>query len=118
MVSIGRLITLAKAGSSLEEDLTWSTITYIEWVQCEGPVSVISVCLPKIFGLGKRIHSHGIRSVLKSGSVPDETAHSLGSVNRKSKFVRMDTSEGDSRGDFKGEAEVGGKRDRESGEVV
>ncbi|KAJ5715137.1 uncharacterized protein N7483_012318 [Penicillium malachiteum] len=55
VVSIGRLITLLKAGSSLESDLTWSTIDYICWVQCEGPVSLMSVCLPNIMELGRRL---------------------------------------------------------------
>ncbi|KAL1971039.1 hypothetical protein VTN77DRAFT_2873 [Rasamsonia byssochlamydoides] len=56
VVSVGRLITLAKAGSSLEEDLTWSTIEYIEWVQCEAPISLMSVCLPNTLELGRRLY--------------------------------------------------------------
>ena len=91
MVSIGRLVTLAKAGSALEEDLTWSTIPYIEWVQCEGPVSVISVCLPTIFTLSKRIHTHGLRSMLRGGKIPSEKPYSPDSVNGNNKFVRMHT---------------------------
>lgn len=51
VVSVGRLIAIANAGSSLEEDLTWSTIDYIMWVQCESPVSLISICLPNMLQL-------------------------------------------------------------------
>ncbi|KAJ5807082.1 hypothetical protein N7474_010674 [Penicillium riverlandense] len=45
IVSLGRLVTLLKAGSALEADLTWSTIEYICWVQCEGPISLIAMSL-------------------------------------------------------------------------
>lgn len=65
IVSIGRLVTLAKAGAALEADLTWTTITYLEWVQCEGPVSVNSVCLPNIFSLCRLVHICGLRRVLR-----------------------------------------------------
>ncbi|MCJ1225694.1 hypothetical protein MMC12_002343 [Toensbergia leucococca] len=91
VVSIGRLVTLAKAGSSLESDLTWSTIPYIEWVQCEGPVSVISVCLPNIFTLGKRVYDHGFRSVLGGASTRKETLGSSDTVDNNGNFIRMDT---------------------------
>ncbi|KAJ5519097.1 hypothetical protein N7453_001519 [Penicillium expansum] len=57
ILSVGRLITLLKAGSALEEDLTWSTIEYICWVQCEGPVSLMSVCLPNIMELARRLRN-------------------------------------------------------------
>ncbi|KAL2057974.1 hypothetical protein ABVK25_001591 [Lepraria finkii] len=91
VVFIGRLVTVAKAGSALEEDLTWSTIPYIEWVQCEGPASVVSISLPTILTLSKRIHTHDLRSVLRGGKIPSEKPYSPGSVNGNNKLVRMDT---------------------------
>ncbi|KGO70655.1 hypothetical protein PITC_055460 [Penicillium italicum] len=57
ILSIGRLVTLLKAGSTLEEDLTWTTIEYIYWVQCEGPISLMSVCLPNIMELARRLRN-------------------------------------------------------------
>ena len=98
IVSTGRLVTLGKIGSSLEEDITWSTITYIEWVQCEGPVSVISVCLPTIFSLGKHIHASGFRSVIggkrwkfSKDKTPGSGGYYSSESERSNNFVRMET---------------------------
>lgn len=72
VVSIGRLVTLASAGTHLLDDLTWTTVTYLEWVQCEGPISLISVCLPSIIYLTKSIkekvanNTHGTRGTSKT----------------------------------------------------
>ncbi|KAI1495886.1 hypothetical protein F5X99DRAFT_402144 [Biscogniauxia marginata] len=54
-------LPLAQAGSHLLDDLTWTTIGCLEWVQCEGPISPISVCLPNIFRFFKRIHDKGFK---------------------------------------------------------
>ncbi|KAJ5100497.1 hypothetical protein N7456_006549 [Penicillium angulare] len=78
IVSLGRLITLLKAGSGLEADLTWTTIEYICWVQCEGPISLMSVCLPNIMELGRRLRSvtNGSRKSAISSLVSRRTASS------------------------------------------
>lgn len=87
MVLIGRLVPVAQAGTALLDDITcelrWpkdiamdfmstadftaigSTLTYIKWVQCEGPVSLISVCLPFIFHLFKGVHQHGFGYLIR-----------------------------------------------------
>ncbi|OJJ99926.1 hypothetical protein ASPACDRAFT_43563 [Aspergillus aculeatus ATCC 16872] len=86
VVSVGRLITLLKAGSALEADLTWTTIEYICWVQCEGPISLMSVCLPNITDLGRRWLARSGRtqplrnsafSLSSSASKPSNTADLL-----------------------------------------
>lgn len=86
VVSVGRLITLLKAGSALEADLTWTTIEYICWVQCEGPISLMSVCLPNITDLGRRWLARSGRtqplrnsafSLSSSASKPSNTAELL-----------------------------------------
>ena len=63
----------------------------MEWVQCEGPSSVISVCLPNIFNLGKLIHTHGLRSVLRGGKSNLERRNFPGSVNSNNRFIKMKT---------------------------
>lgn len=89
VVSIVRLVTLARAGSHLLDDLTWTTIGYMEWVQCEGPISLVSVCLPNIFRLFKRVHQKGVR-----GSFPDSRGGlkvpSSTSGQHRRQFVRME----------------------------
>ncbi|KAI0021211.1 hypothetical protein F4780DRAFT_292841 [Xylariomycetidae sp. FL0641] len=82
VASVGRLVTLASAGDHLLDDLTWTTITYLEWVQVEGPISLTSVCLPSILRLIKRIHDKGIR-----GAFPDRPRRSK---EFSGQFVRMD----------------------------
>ena len=89
IVSIGRLVAVAKAGSGLEDDLTWSTISYLEWVQCEGPVSVISVCLPTIFNLVKLVRLHGLQRVLKGKLTSVAKVYPPGQSGPAGKFVRM-----------------------------
>ena len=105
MVSIGRLVSIAKAGASLEADLTWSTITYLEWVQCEGPLSVISVCLPNILNLGNLIHTHGLRSVLRGGKSEIERQYFPGSVNSNNAFIKMKTHTRDRQALYWGESD-------------
>lgn len=90
MVSIGRLVSLAKAGATLEADLTWSTITYLEWVQCEGPLSVISVCLPNIFNLGNLIRTRGLQSVLRGGKSQIKRPYLSNSNDSNNGFIRME----------------------------
>lgn len=91
VVSIGRLVSIAKAVATLEDDLTWSTITYLEWVQCEGPLSVTSVCLPNIFNLGTLIHTHGLRSLFRAGKNQPDRPYFPGSVNSNKTFIKMET---------------------------
>lgn len=95
ILSLGRLITLLKASSALEEDLTWSTIGYICWVQCEGPISLMSVCLPNIVELGRRLRSRNKQSTAStlalSGS--KQTASELLSGNRSLHPLEEDREE-------------------------
>ncbi|KAF4767773.1 hypothetical protein N7455_006970 [Penicillium solitum] len=86
ILSIGRLITLLKAGSTLEEDLTWSTIEYISWVQCEGPISLMSVCLPNIMELARRLRNRNKQPTTSTLSLSrsKQTASDLLSDNRSS----------------------------------
>ena len=91
VVSIGRLVSVAKAGASLEADLTWSTITYLEWVQCEGPLSVVSVCLPNIFHLCNLIRTHGLKNVLGGEKTQMKRPYFSSSVNNNDAFIRMET---------------------------
>ena len=74
ITSLGRLITVAKVGAGLTEDITWSDVTYIKWVQCEGALSITSACLPNILSLGRRMHQHGLRAALKGK--PLDLSHS------------------------------------------
>jgi hypothetical protein len=89
VVSIGRLVTLAQAGSHLLTDITWTTITYVEWVQCEGPISIISVCLPNIFRFVQEVRRRGDK-----GSPPDSRTRakvaSTASGQDKRQFIRME----------------------------
>ncbi|KAI9708199.1 MAG: hypothetical protein M1820_004153 [Bogoriella megaspora] len=55
VVSIGRLIALTQLSGTFKLDITWDMIPYQQWLQCEGPISLISVCLPSMFQLGKHI---------------------------------------------------------------
>ncbi|KAI0539788.1 hypothetical protein GGR58DRAFT_463416 [Xylaria digitata] len=55
VASIGRLVTLAQAGTQILDDLTWGPIEYAEWVQCEGLLSLVSVCLPSIIRLAQHL---------------------------------------------------------------
>ncbi|KAJ5419382.1 uncharacterized protein N7487_002932 [Penicillium crustosum] len=84
ILSIGRLITLLMGGSALEEDLTWSTIRYICWVQCEGPISLMSVCLPNIMELARRLRNKNKQPTTSALSLSrsKQTASELLSGNR------------------------------------
>ena len=104
IVSLGRLVSLGKANESFIKDLTWSTVTYIEWVQCEGPVSLISVCLPTIFSLAKSIYTSGLRSFPKNEGNRLEAGYRDNGVNQKNQFIRMDTYPSNERSSYRGEA--------------
>ena len=105
VVSIGRLVSVAKAGASLEADLTWSTIPYLEWVQCEGPLSVVSVCLPNIFNLCNLIRTHGPRSVLGGRKIRIKRPYFSSSVKNNDTFIRMETNHRDRQALYWGESE-------------
>lgn len=96
MVSIGRLISLIKAGSGLLEDLTWSMIPYVMWVQCEGPVSLMSVCLPNIVFLVRRLTGRGTKEETGGGSPPQLFEASRYSSSAGSmKFIRLEPYRGE-----------------------
>lgn len=105
VVSIGRLVAVAKAGAGLEADLTWSAVTYIEWAQCEGPLSVISVCMPNIFNLCNLIRTYGLRSVLGGGKTQMKRPYFSSSVNKNDTLIRMETHHQDRQELYWGESE-------------
>ncbi|KAK1145273.1 hypothetical protein N8T08_004426 [Aspergillus melleus] len=91
IVSLGRLITLLKAGAALEADLTWTTIEYICWVQCEGPISLMSVCLPNILELVRRLRKQNqSSSAAMSLSTTKQTASDYLSGNRSFRPLEED----------------------------
>ncbi|QKX60761.1 uncharacterized protein TRUGW13939_07907 [Talaromyces rugulosus] len=68
VTSLGRLVTVAKVGAGLTQDITWSDVTYIKWVQCEGALSIASACLPNIMSFGRRLKQHGVRAAVRGKS--------------------------------------------------
>ena len=92
ILSLGRLITLLKAGSALEADLTWTTVEYICWVQCEGPISLVSVCLPNMMELRRVLwirNNPGTNNLITS-SVSKQTASDLLSGKRSPRPIDDD----------------------------
>ncbi|GAW22663.1 hypothetical protein ANO14919_122050 [Xylariales sp. No.14919] len=51
VASIGRVVTFTRAGTDILDDITWTPIEYLEWVQTEGLLSLVSTCLPSIIRL-------------------------------------------------------------------
>ncbi|KAK8030029.1 hypothetical protein PG993_011320, partial [Apiospora rasikravindrae] len=89
VISIGRLVSIAKAGPHLLDDINWTTITYMEWLLCEGPISLVSVCLPNIFRLFKRASQDGIRGMLPDSRGGSKMVSSDTNASRKGQFIRM-----------------------------
>ena len=48
----------------------WSTLTTDEWSFCEGPVSLISINLPTIVGMARRIYEEGLHLAHKRKDEP------------------------------------------------
>ncbi|KAI1206599.1 uncharacterized protein F4807DRAFT_226546 [Annulohypoxylon truncatum] len=90
VVSIGRLVTLARAGSHVFDDLTWRPVGYLEWVQCEGPISLISVCLPNIFRFFRRVHEKGVKGAFPDSRGESKPSSSFTSGHYQRQFVRME----------------------------
>ncbi|KAI9683241.1 MAG: hypothetical protein M1822_006106 [Bathelium mastoideum] len=61
VVSIGRLVSIAQTNKSFERDVTWALFPYLNWVTCEGPISLTSVCLPSMLQLGKYMHERSAK---------------------------------------------------------
>lgn len=87
VVSIGRLVSLASAGSGLLDDLTWTTIPYIMWVQCEGPISVMSVSLPNIVHLLKLLREKDLSS--HSTNISPGISNNRKSIDSRN-FIRLE----------------------------
>ena len=68
------------------------SVPYIEWILCEGPISLMSVCLPNIFQLGKHLHERGAKKMTKGSSFTDTdiSARIRTPGPNASKFVRLD----------------------------
>ncbi|TEY78488.1 hypothetical protein BOTCAL_0048g00140 [Botryotinia calthae] len=65
-ISMGRLVTVIKAGSGLQDDLTWNIVTPVYWLGAEGPVSLVSICLPSIFFFARRAMREGPSSLFNT----------------------------------------------------
>lgn len=60
-------------------------------MQCEGPLSVISVCLPNIFNLGKLIRTRGLQSVLRGGKSQIKRPYLSNGIDSNNAFIGMET---------------------------
>lgn len=74
--TIGRLISIAKAGKALDDDLTWAFVTTLYWFVCEISVASICISLPMIFQLAKRAAHHGPGALLNSRDYPTSSSRS------------------------------------------
>ncbi|MCJ1444562.1 MAG: hypothetical protein MMC23_005064 [Stictis urceolatum] len=54
IVSIGTLVVNLQAHGSLENVITWRSLTLLYWMLIEAPLAVTTICLPPIFFLIKR----------------------------------------------------------------
>ncbi|OTA96138.1 hypothetical protein M434DRAFT_393220 [Hypoxylon sp. CO27-5] len=90
VASIGRLVALARAGPHMFDDLTWTTIGYVQWVQCEGPISLVSVCLPNIFRFVKRVHEKGVKGTLPDSRGGSNMLSPSANGHHKGQFIRME----------------------------
>ncbi|TGJ85287.1 hypothetical protein E0Z10_g3505 [Xylaria hypoxylon] len=72
VVSIGRLVTLAQAGSHLLDDLTWTPIQYLD-----------------IFRLVRRVYLDGIKGAMPGGRASTKTSSSTTNDEHKGQFIRM-----------------------------
>ncbi|KAI1176670.1 hypothetical protein F4777DRAFT_545477 [Nemania sp. FL0916] len=89
VVSIGRFVTLVRGGADTIDDPTWSVVAYLKWAQCESPISLISISLPSIFRLARRIYHYGIK-----GAMPDRrgplNAPSRGESDDYREFIQLE----------------------------
>ncbi|MCJ1401855.1 hypothetical protein MMC11_005072 [Xylographa trunciseda] len=76
VISIIRLVSLVKAGTTLDEDLTWNIVTTHVYTVLEPSIALISTCLPSIFHLGKRV-MHLYSPAHKDPSLPLSNASVL-----------------------------------------
>ena len=103
------MVALSQAGAGLWEDPTWSTVPYVLWVQSEGPISLMSVCVPNIVYLVKHARTHGWMGMMKPakasiiGSRTHESARSTDPLASKSgKFIRLEAYTAKGPGDGSG----------------
>ena len=94
--TVGRLVSVARAGKALDEDITCKSscsilaksilyeqltvsgafITPIYWFICEISVASIGISLPSIFRLVKRATCHGPAALLNDKEYPTDTSRS------------------------------------------
>lgn len=72
-------------------DLTWSTVTLFEWTFCEGPISIISVCLPTVLGGARRVYKNGLPTLFKRNDDSADTGNGFVRAPRKIQYIRMET---------------------------
>lgn len=66
VVSIGRLVTIAQAGTSLNIDPTYKISTPVLWLGSEIAISVISVSLPSLLFIAQRAYRDGAWSLIST----------------------------------------------------
>ncbi|PVH91230.1 hypothetical protein DM02DRAFT_664223 [Periconia macrospinosa] len=92
--STGRLVATIQLGDALREDLTWNTAMICNWLLTEGPISILSICLPSIFAFFKRGYVKSLRSLISIDS--NESGQRLHSLRVNSQgnqlFVLRDSS--------------------------
>ena len=86
-VSIGRLVALVRAGRAFQIDVTCTshrvqsthsltptdpgaTVPFTIWALSEGPVSVISICVPNMVHLINRARQHGVKALFTRRDMP------------------------------------------------
>ncbi|KAI1354510.1 hypothetical protein F5Y01DRAFT_311706 [Xylaria sp. FL0043] len=55
VVSIGRLVTVLRAGKSIDEDFTYEGLPHYYWVLVEVPILIVSITLPAMLPLARHI---------------------------------------------------------------
>ncbi|RAL67379.1 hypothetical protein DID88_008135 [Monilinia fructigena] len=66
--SIGRLVVIRQIGPSFIIDLTYNMVPLGRWLVIETPMCIVSVCLPAVFTLIKRLTQNGPSSLFTSKS--------------------------------------------------
>ena len=74
----------------MHDDITWTSIRYFQWALCEGPISLISVCLPNIFGLVRSIHGNGGKDTLPGPRGGSNVSTTSTTGRNKQHFIRIE----------------------------
>ncbi|KAF4629745.1 hypothetical protein G7Y89_g8399 [Cudoniella acicularis] len=66
VISVGRLVTVLKSKSDLAADLTYAGVPSLYWLSAEPAITILSICLPSIFFLGRKFFRDGPKSLFSS----------------------------------------------------